>query len=76
MNHLYYFLTYLRRGVSVYIYLFKISEGNARSMCKTCSKLTINTSERRQGHLSGVFIANFAQISHSVLLFSLLTLKQ
>ena len=30
------------------IYLFKINNGNTRAMCEICSKLTINTPERRQ----------------------------
>ena len=30
------------------IYLFKISNGNIRTMCEICSKLIIKTPERRQ----------------------------
>ena len=41
----------------------------------TCSKLTIKTTERRQWHLSGVFIVNFEHISYIVLVFLLLTLN-
>ena len=33
-------------------------------MCEICSKFTIKTPERRQGHLSGVYIVNFEHISH------------
>ena len=39
-----------------------------------CSKL-IKTPERRQWRRSGVFIVNFEQISHLVLVFLLLTLN-
>ena len=35
-------------------------------MCKICLKLTIQTPERRQRCLSGVFIVNFEQILHTV----------
>ena len=51
------------------IYLFKVNNGNIITVCKICSKLTIKT-ER-----SGVFIVNFEQISHIVLVFPLLTLN-
>ena len=40
-------------------------------MCEICSKLLIETPERRQGHCSGVFIANFEQILHIVLVLPL-----
>ena len=40
-------------------------------MCEICLKLTIKTPERR-----GVFMFNFEQISHIVLVFSLLTLNK
>ena len=48
---------------------------NTRAMCEICSKLTIKTPEPRHKRRSGVFIVNFEQISHIVLLFLLLTLK-
>ena len=41
-----------------------------------CSKLTINTPERRQWRRSGVFMVNFEHISHLVLVFLLLTLSR
>ena len=41
----------------------------------TCSKLTIKTTERRQWHLSGVFIVSFEHILYIVLVFLLLTLN-
>ena len=39
------------------------------AMCKICSKLTIKTPERRHWRRCGVFIANFEQILHIVLVF-------
>ena len=50
------------------IYLFKVNNGNTRTICKMCSKLIIKTQERRQYH-SGVFIVNFEQTSHIALVF-------
>ena len=44
------------------IYLSKVNHANTRTICGICSKLSITTT------------ANFAQISHIVLVFSLLTL--
>ena len=32
----------------VSIYLLKLNNGNTKTMCKSCSKLTIKTSEQRQ----------------------------
>ena len=58
------------------IYLFKVNNGNTRTMCESYSKLTTKTSERRQWRRSGILIANFEQISHIVLVFSLLTLTK
>ena len=40
-----------------------------------CSKLTIKTPESHQLRRSGVFIVNFENISHLVLVFLLLTLN-
>ena len=55
------------------IYLLKVNNKNTRTRrCDICSKLTIKTPERRR---SGVFIVNFASISHLVLVFLLLTLN-
>ena len=42
-------------------------------MCEICSKSTINTPERRH---RAVFIVNFAQVLHIVLMFLLLTLNK
>ena len=57
------------------IYLFKVDSRNTRTMCEVCSKLTIKTPERRHWRRSGVFIVNFEQISHIVLIYLLLTLN-
>ena len=38
-------------------------------MCEICPKLTIKTPERRHWNRFGVFIVNFEQISHIVLVF-------
>ena len=34
------------------IYLFKVNNGNTKTMCEICSKLTIKTPERRQNYLN------------------------
>ena len=56
--------------------LVKVNNRNTRVRCEICSKLTINTPERRQWRRSGVFIVNFEHISHLVLVFLLLTLSR
>ena len=58
------------------IYLFEINNRNTKTMCETCSKLTIKIPERRQWCRSGVFIVNFEHIPHFVLVFLLLTFEQ
>ena len=58
------------------IYLFKVNNRNTRTRCEICSKLTINTPERRQWRRSGVFIVNFEHISHLALVFLLLILNK
>ena len=58
------------------IYLFKVNDGNIRTMCEICSKLAIKTPLRRQKCCSGVFIGNFEQISQVVLVFPLLILNK
>ena len=57
------------------IYLLKVSNRNTRTRSKLCSKLIIKTAERRHWRRFGVFMVNFEQISHLVLLFLLLTLS-
>ena len=55
-------------------FLFKGNNRNTRTMCKTCSKLTITTREQHRDSVA--LIVNFEHISHIVLLFSLLTLNK
>ena len=54
---------------TISIYLLKVNNANPRTMCKTCSKLTIKAPERRHWRRSGVFIVNFEQVLHTVLVF-------
>ena len=56
-------------------YLLKVNNKNTRASCEICSKLTMETLERRHWHHSGIFIVKFEQISHLVLVFLLLTLN-
>ena len=48
---------------------FKVNNGKTRTMCEIYSKLTIKTPERRHWRRSSVFIANFEQIWHIVLVY-------
>ena len=57
------------------IYLLNVSHRNPRTMFEICSKLTIKTPERSHWRHSGVFIVNFKNIAHFVLVFLLLTLN-
>ena len=52
------------------IYLPKVNNRNTRTRCETCLKLKIKTPEPG----TGVFIVNFENISHLLLVFLLLTL--
>ena len=61
--------------VSIGIYLLKVNIRNTRTKCEICSKLIINTPERRHWRCFGVFIVNFEHISHLVLVFLLLILN-
>ena len=54
-------------------YLFKVNNRKTRTINEICLKLTIKTLERRNWRRSGVFIVNFEQISHIVLVLPLLT---
>ena len=50
--------------------MFKVNNRTTRTSCKICSKLTIKTPERRQWRQwrrSGIFIVNFEQILHLLL---------
>ena len=58
------------------IYLFKVYNGNSRTMFAVYSKLTIRKQEWRHWLNSGVFIANLEKITHIVLVFLLLTLNK
>ena len=57
---------YVSAIFSAGIYLVKTNNGNTRTMCEICSKLTIKIPEQSHWHRSGVFIVNFKQISHNV----------
>ena len=57
-------------------YMFKVNHRNTRTRCEICSKLTINTPERRHWRRSGIFIVYFEHFSHLVLVFLLLTLSK
>ena len=41
------------------IYLSKVKDRNGRKMCEICSKLTINTQERRHWRRSVEFVVYF-----------------
>ena len=58
-------------------YMFKVKNRNTRKSCQICLKLTIKTPEgpHWRGPF-GVFIVNFGDISHLVLVFLLLTLNR
>ena len=58
------------------IYLLKVSNGNPRTMYEIFSNLTIETPELRHCRRSDVFIVNFEEILHIVLLFALLDLNK
>ena len=47
-----------------------------RALCKTCPKFTIKTRKQRHWRRFGVFIVNFEQILHIVLVFPLLILNK
>ena len=55
--------------------MLKVNNRNIRARCEICSELTIKIPERRHWRRSGIFIVNFEQISHLVLVFLLLTLN-
>ena len=55
-------------------YMFKFNNRNTKTRCEICSKLTIKTPERCQictKVTGGVFIVNFENTSHLVLMFLL-----
>ena len=50
--------------------LFKVNNGNTRTISEICLKMLIKTREWHQWRLAVVFIVNFEQISHIVLVFA------
>ena len=56
-------------------YMFKINNRNSRTRCEIRSELIIKKAERCQWRRSGVFVVNFENISHLVLVFPLLILS-
>ena len=75
-DQMFFVIEYYYKSNPVGIYLLKVNNRNTSTRCEICSKLTINTPERRQWRRSGVFIVNFEHISHLVLVFLLLTLNK
>ena len=57
------------------IYLLQVNNRNTKRRCKICSKVTLKIPEQHPRRRSGVFVVNFKNISHLVLLFLLLTLN-
>ena len=57
-------------------YMFRFNNRNTRTSCEISSKLKIKTPRRCYWCRSGVFIVNFENISHLVLIFLLLTLSK
>ena len=58
------------------IYLFKLNNGETRTVYAFCWKLTIKTAEPHQWRHFCFFIVNFEQILHIVLVSPLLTLNK
>ena len=57
------------------VFLFKVNNGNNRSMFTIYSKLIIKIIERQQWPHSRVFIVNFDQILHVVLVLTVVYLE-
>ena len=57
------------------IYLVKVNNKDTRAMCEICSKLIMQTPERRQLHRAGVFTVNMKHILHLALMIWQLTLN-
>ena len=62
-------ISYIHNISLVGIYLFKVNNGNTRTICEICLKLTKKNPEPRTQN-------DFEQTSHFVLVFSLLTLNR
>ena len=58
------------------IYVFNVKNGNTRTMCDTCSKLTIKTPEGRHWRCSGAFIVNSEHNSHIFLVVQMFTVNK
>ena len=56
--------------------MLKVNNRNTRARREISSKLTIKTPKRRHWRRSGVFIDNFEEISHLVLVLLFLTLSK
>ena len=57
-------------------YLFKVYNGNTRTICEIWSKLTIKIPKRRHWRRSGAFIVDFRHFAIYFLVFLLLTLNK
>ena len=57
-------------------YLFKVYNGNTRTICEIWSKLTIKIPKRRHWRRSGAFIVDFEHFAIYFLVFLLLTLNK
>ena len=57
-------------------YLFKVSNGNTRTMWVIFSNLTIKILEQRQWRRSGDSFVNFEQLSHTYFVFSIVDFEQ
>ena len=57
-------------------YMIKVNNGETRTICEVCPKLTIKRLGWRQWHLSDVIIVNFDLIWHIILVSPLLTLNK
>ena len=58
------------------IWLFKVNSRKTKTICETSSNSAIKTPEWLRRHRSCAFIVNFEQISHTVLVFTLLILNK
>ena len=58
------------------IYLFKVDNGNTRTMNKNCWNLKVKKTERCYWYRSGDFFVNFEEISQIGLVLLLLTLNK
>ena len=56
--------------------IFNANNRNTKKRCEICSKLTIKILEQRYWGCFGVYIVNFEQILHLLLVFLLLTLSR